>query len=126
MFYFSFSDHEALLTEIQFTKNDEEKPVSDSSELPSNVLKEVLDVLGAELDTSWFWQLTHASGLFLVTVLAFRGMLYCDGMCGNVFGFIFGVSFLFLSGLILFYQKRRYTIRQIQSQIKLKQVQAKK
>ena len=112
------------MAEIHFRRK---SAVDPSAELPvgpehesGEVLEEVLDVLGSELDTSWFWQLAHASGLFLIFVLAFRGLLVWDGVVGNLSGFVSGILVVLFTYLVLFYHQRRYTIRQIVNQLSFK------
>jgi hypothetical protein len=45
----------------------------------------------------------------------------CHGLCDTLSGFVSGGSFVTFVCLILFYQKRRYTIRQVLGQITLMQ-----
>ena len=111
------------MAEIHFRR----KSADESSSLPvdpqdksGEVLDEVLDVLGSELDTSWFWQLAHASCLFLCVVLAIRGLLVLDGVLGNLSGFVSGIMILLFTYLVLFHHQRRYTIRQIKNQLTFK------
>ncbi len=85
-----------------------------------DIYQETLEILSSELDSNWFWQLTHSSCLFLTLVFIVNGLLNYDGICGIMSGIIFGFGFLFFVFLILFYQHRRYSLRQKLNEIRLK------
>ena len=104
----------------------EKKGVKNSKEnekdlkIPEEIFQDVLEILGSEQESNRFWTLIHSTCLFLTFVLTLRGFFIYDGFLGNVSGFIFGASAAFFTLLILFYQKRSFTIRQVHSQIHLK------
>ena len=131
IFSSSYSDHEPLLATILFEKIDNNDNGNDNINDNNNddgcswrksedIYQETLGILTSELDSNWFWQLTHSSCLFLTFVFIVNGLLNYDGICGILSGMIFGFGFLFFVFLILFYQHRRYTLRQVLNEVRLK------
>jgi len=133
-FFNSYSDHEPLLATIIFEKSDDNLDNLDNDNNLYNVInddhiwrktediyQETLEILSSELDSNWFWQLTHSSCLFLTLVFIVNGLLKYDGICGILSGMIFGFGFLFFVFLILFYQHRRYSLRQVLAEVRLRQ-----
>ena len=108
-FHFSYSDHEAIASELEIEESSKEIPETHFETDVQELLDQVISVCNKDLATSKTNQL-----IWISILAAMLGVVLCCDLSGYpIFTFLFGVLWMYIFvTAIVFYQERPNGIKQ--------------